>query len=119
MELPLRVGVPRPQACGLPLTELLPPGEAPELLGGGPLRMALTALVRVAQLAAGGLRPVGLSRLGGVAQLPEAESRRALLPLGGVARLTGADLRRVGMAGVALPLVAGCRPMELLTSGGV
>lgn len=62
---------------------------------------------------------MGLSRLGGVAPLPEAESRRALLPLGGAARLTGADLRRVGVAGVALPLVAGCRPMELLTSGGV
>ena len=72
MELPRLVGLPRPPVCDLPPMEPSPPDEAPQLLGGGLLLMALTALVRVAHLAAGGLRWVGLPRLVGVARLPVA-----------------------------------------------
>src|SRR5580693_4256807 len=98
MELPRLVGVPRPPACDLPPMEPSPPGEAPQLLGGGLLLMALTALVRVAHLAAGRRRRVGLPRLVGVARLPVA------------------DLR---LAGVARPPVAGSRRMGLLAASGV
>ena len=101
MELPRLVGVPRPPACDLPLTERSPLGEAPQLLGGGLLLMALTVVVRVAHLAAGGLRLLGLRRLVGVARLPVA------------------DLRLAEVAGVAQPPVAGSRRMGLLAASGV
>lgn len=104
MELPRLVGVPRPPVCDLPPMELSAPGEALRLQEDGPLLMALTALVRVTHLAAGGLRRVGLQRLVGVARLPVAGSRRVgLSPLVGVAR----------------PPVAGSRRMGLLAASGV
>jgi hypothetical protein len=101
MELPRLVGLPRPPVCDLPPMEPSPPDEAPQLLGGGLLLMALTALVRVAHLAAGRRRRVGLPRLVGVARLPVAGSRRA------------------EVAGVARPPVAGSRRMGLLAASGV
>src|SRR5277367_4439990 len=101
MELPRLVGVPRPPACDLHLTERSALGEAPQLLGGGLLLMALTVLVRVAHLAAEGLRRVGLQRLVGVARQPVA------------------DLRLAGVAGVARPPVAGSRRMGVLAASGV